>query len=89
MASKQPWKEKGMTKDQWMTEEIAEAVEAGKSWQGETVDLSDPNRPPTCIEVDFPIIPINEIAALEASSGAAKKPIYKMTKWWARPALYP
>ncbi len=84
MAADQPWKAKGMNKDEWLAEEVAKAVGAGKPWNCETVDFSDPNRPPTCIEVDFPIIPINQIASLEASSGAAKKPIYQMSKWWAR-----
>ena len=31
-------------------------------------------RPKTCLEIDFPIMPINSIAAIEASSGATKKP---------------
>ncbi|NCC36308.1 MAG: DUF1156 domain-containing protein, partial [Chloroflexia bacterium] len=60
---------------------VAKAVGAGKPWACETVDFSDPDRPPTCIEVDFPIIPINEIAAIEDNAG---KPIYQMSKWWAR-----
>ena len=47
-------------------------------------DFTDPNRRPTCLEADFPIAQINALAALEASSGAAKKPIYSMSKWWAR-----
>lgn len=47
-------------------------------------DFADPNRRPTCLEADFPIAQINALAALEASSGAAKKPIYSMSKWWAR-----
>ena len=47
-------------------------------------DFSDPNRRKTCLEVDFPIAPINALARLEATSGAAKKPIYQMSKWWAR-----
>jgi len=81
MATDQPWKDKGMTKDEWLAEEVAKAVGAGKPWKCETVDFSDPNRPPTCIEVDFPIIPINQIAAIEGNAG---KPIYQMSKWWAR-----
>jgi putative DNA methylase len=47
----------------------------------ETVDFSDPNRPKTCLEVDFPILKVNEIAAIETN---ATKPIYMMSKWWAR-----
>lgn len=81
MATDQPWKAKGMKKDEWLKGEVAKAVGAGKPWECETVDFSDPNRPPTCIEVDFPIIPINQIAAIEGNAG---KPIYQMSKWWAR-----
>ncbi|MCM8857685.1 MAG: DUF1156 domain-containing protein [Candidatus Thiodiazotropha sp.] len=81
MAKEQPWKAKGLKKDEWLKEEVAKAVGAGKPWDCETVDFSDPNRPPTCIEVDFPIIPINQIAAIEGNAG---KPIYQMSKWWAR-----
>lgn len=81
MAKEQPWKAKGMKKEEWLAAEVAKAVGAGNPWQCETVDFSDPNRPPTCIEVDFPIIPINQIAAIEGNAG---KPIYQMSKWWAR-----
>ena len=81
MAVDQPWKTKGMKKDEWLKKEVAKVVNAGKIWNCETVDFSDPNRPPTCIEVDFPIIPINQIAAIEGNAG---KPIYQMSKWWAR-----
>lgn len=61
--------------------DVAELVGAGKRWEMESVDFSDPNRPPTCLEVDFPIVPINEIAQIEGNAG---KPIYQMSKWWAR-----
>lgn len=44
-------------------------------------DFSDPHRPPTCLEVDFPILPINRLAQKETN---ADKPIYQMSKWWAR-----
>lgn len=81
MADDKPWKAKGMNKADWLSEEVAKAVGAGKPWERETVDFSDPDRPPTCIEVDFPIIPINQIAAIEGNAG---KPIYQMSKWWAR-----
>src|SRR4030095_3926006 len=47
----------------------------------ETVDFSDPNRPKTCLEVDFPILPVNQVATIEGNAG---KPIYQMSKWWAR-----
>lgn len=72
------------TKKARLAREVAKAVSAGKSIAFETVDFNDPNRPKTCIEVDFPILPINQIAAVESSSGAATKPIYQMSKWWAR-----
>lgn len=81
MTNRQPWKEEGLTKPEWVAREVAKAVNAGKAWDVETVDFSDPNRPLTCLEVDFPIIPINQIAAIEGNAG---KPIYQMSKWWAR-----
>ena len=71
----------GKSKKELLTEQIAVAVGAGREVAVETVDFSDPNRPKTCLEVDFPIIPINQIAAIEGNSG---KPIYQMSKWWAR-----
>lgn len=55
--------------------------EAAEKYKLETVDFSDPSRPKTCIEVDFPILQVNEIAAIETN---ATKPIYIMSKWWAR-----
>lgn len=72
------------TKAQRIAEEIAQAVQAGKAAQVDVVDFSDPDRPPTCLEVDFPILPINELAKVESSSGSGRKPIYAMSKWWAR-----
>lgn len=81
MAKAQPWKDEGIKKAEWVAKEVAKAVNAGKQWDLETVDFSDPNRPLTCLEVDFPIIPINQIAAIEGNAG---KPIYQMSKWWAR-----
>jgi adenine-specific DNA methylase len=44
-------------------------------------DFSNPKRPKTCLEVDFPVMPINALSALEGNAG---KPIYQMSKWWAR-----
>lgn len=44
-------------------------------------DFSDPKRRKTCLEVDFPIAPINALSKLEGNAG---KPIYQMSKWWAR-----
>jgi putative DNA methylase len=64
-----------------LAQEIAKAVGAGRPMSVETVDFSDPNRPKTCIEVDFPILAINQIAQIEGNAG---KPIYQMSKWWAR-----
>lgn len=72
------------TKKERIAQEVARAVGAGKPVAMETVDFSDPNRPKTCLEVDFPILSINALSAIEASSGGTKKPIYQMSKWWAR-----
>lgn len=74
-------KTKAKSKKERVAEQIAVAVGAGHEIAVETVDLSDPNRPKTCLEVDFPIIPVNQIANIE---GNASKPIYQMSKWWAR-----
>jgi hypothetical protein len=62
-------------------QEVARAVGAGKAVALETVDFNDPNRPKTCLEVDFPILPVNQVAIIEGNAG---KPIYQMSKWWAR-----
>ena len=72
------------TKKELVQQQVAKTVGAGKAAALETVDFNDPNRPKTCLEVDFPILPVNQIAAVESSSGAATKPIYQMAKWWAR-----
>src|SRR5947199_6656613 len=69
------------TKKQDVAEEIARAVGAGRPVAIETVDFNDPARPKTCLEVDFPILPINHVAVIEGNAG---KPIYQMSKWWAR-----
>lgn len=69
------------TKKQVLEERIIKAVGAGKEIDVETVDFSDPNRPKTILEVDFPILPVNQVAAIEGNAG---KPIYQMSKWWAR-----
>jgi putative DNA methylase len=77
----------GQSSKQWTDEgprvakAVADAVGAGKAVQVETVDFNDPNRPKTCLEVDFPILPVNQVAAIEGNAG---KPIYQMSKWWAR-----
>ncbi|MBY4597994.1 DUF1156 domain-containing protein [bacterium BD-1] len=69
------------TKKQLLAQEVAKAVAAGKAVALETVDFNDPNRPKTCLEVDFPILPVNQVAIIEGNAG---KPIYQMSKWWAR-----
>lgn len=69
------------TKKEQLALEVAKAVGAGKVVAMETVDFNDPNRPKTCLEVDFPILPVNQVAIIE---GNASKPIYQMSKWWAR-----
>lgn len=53
----------------------------GKAVRLPVPDFSDPNRPKTCLEVNFPIVPINALSNLEGNAG---KPIYQMSKWWAR-----
>jgi len=69
------------TKKEQLAQEVAKAVGAGKAVAMETVDFNDPNRPKTCLEVDFPILPVNQVAIIEGNAG---KPIYQMSKWWAR-----
>lgn len=69
------------SKKEQLAQEIAKAVGAGKPVALETVDFSDPNRPKTCLEIDFPILPINQVSVIEGNAG---KPIYQMSKWWAR-----
>ncbi len=56
----------------------------GKAIRLPVPDFSDPNRRPTCLEADFPIVQINAVASVEASTGPAKKPVYQVAKWWAR-----
>jgi len=53
----------------------------GKAIRLKAPDFSDPNRPLTCLEADFPIAQINALSNLEGNAG---KPIYQMSKWWAR-----
>ena len=70
-----------LTKTEQIAAEVAKAVGAGRAMAVDTVDFSDPHRPKTCLEVDFPILPVNRVAQIE---GNASKPIYQMSKWWAR-----
>ncbi len=72
---------KQKTKAEALADEIREVVGAGRPVAVETVDFSDPDRPLTCLEVDFPIIPVNQVAIIEGNAG---KPIYQVSKWWAR-----
>jgi hypothetical protein len=44
----------------------------GKAIRLPVPDFSDPDRPPVCLEVDFPIAPINALSNLEGNAG---KPI--------------
>jgi putative DNA methylase len=65
---------------------VSISAEAGPRNLGKAVkvtvpDFSNPHRPKTCLEVDFPIVPINALSKLEGNAG---KPIYQMSKWWAR-----
>ena len=69
------------TQKQLIQQQVAHAVGAGRAVALETVDFNDPNRPRTCLEVDFPILPVNQVAVIEGNAG---KPIYQMSKWWAR-----
>jgi putative DNA methylase len=73
----------GKTKAQRVAD-VARAVGAGRSVQLDIVDFGDPKRPKTCLEVDFPILPVNQIAAIEGKGSGALKPIYQVSKWWAR-----
>lgn len=72
---------KNSTKAEQIAEQIAHAVGAGRTVAVETVDFGDPQRPKTCLEVDFPILPVNQVAWIEGNAG---KPVYQMSKWWAR-----
>lgn len=45
------------------------------------VDFSRRDRELTCLEKDFPIVPVNELSDVEGNAG---KSIYQMSKWWAR-----
>jgi hypothetical protein len=62
-------------------EQQAGPLNLGKAVKVAVPDFSNPKRPKTCLEVDFPIVPINALSRLEGNAG---KPIYQMSKWWAR-----
>ncbi|MBP6702580.1 MAG: DUF1156 domain-containing protein [Vicinamibacteria bacterium] len=69
------------SKAEILLDDVSTLVGARKKKVLEGVDFSDPNRPKSCLEVDFPILPINEVAVIE---GNADKPIYQVSKYWAR-----
>jgi len=68
-------KSKADTKAEHLPEKLGKAIKLP------VPDFSDPNRKPTCLEEDFPIAQINALSNLEGNAG---KPIYQMSKWWAR-----
>jgi putative DNA methylase len=70
-----------LTKFEQIAAEVAKAIGPGRAVTVETVNFNDPHRPKTCLEVDFPILPVNRVAQIEGNAG---KPIYQMSKWWAR-----
>jgi hypothetical protein len=41
----------------------------GKAVKVKVPDFTDPKRPKTCLEVDFPIVPINALSRLEGNAG--------------------
>lgn len=52
-----------------------------KAVKSRVPDFNSQQRAQTCLEVNFPIVPINRLAQQEGNAG---KPIYQMSKWWAR-----
>ena len=46
------------TKKELLQQQVAKAVVSGKAVALDTVDFNDPNRPKTCLEVDFPILAV-------------------------------
>ena len=74
-------KKSNKPKAEQVLEAVSALLEAGNPQMLEGLDFSDPNRPKSCLEVDFPILPINEVAVIE---GNADKPIYQVSKYWAR-----
>jgi putative DNA methylase len=79
--STEPLEAVKQSKAERVAEAVAQAVHAGEPAALPTVDFADPARPKTCLEVDFPILPVNQVAVIE---GNASKPIYQLSKWWAR-----
>src|SRR6516162_9813652 len=58
-----------------------ERLNLGKAIRLPVPDFNNPDRAPVSLEVDFPVTPVNALSNLEGSAG---KPIYQMSKWWAR-----
>ena len=58
-----------------MSEHLTKAVKSHVS------AFDDKERAPSCLEINFPIVPINRLARQEGNAG---KPVYQMSKWWAR-----
>ena len=75
----QELKKSGKTTTEKTSQHLPEKL--GKAVRLPVPDFNDPNRQPTCLEVDFPITQINALSNLEGNAG---KPIYQMSKWWAR-----
>ncbi|BAW79627.1 hypothetical protein TAO_0257 [Candidatus Nitrosoglobus terrae] len=65
------------TEKQLLAQKVATVVDIGKAVALETMDFNDPNCPKTCLEVDFLILPVNQMAIIESNAG---KPIYQMSK---------
>jgi hypothetical protein len=64
-----------------VVEDLSGPPNLGKAVKVTVPDFANRKRPKTCLEVDFPIVPINALSRLEGNAG---KPIYQMSKWWAR-----
>src|ERR1700730_5260268 len=73
-----------LTKAEQIVADMAEVLGAGRPVAVDTVDFNDPHRPKTCLEIDFPIVSVNRLASVEGKGSGALKPIYQMSKWWAR-----
>jgi len=58
-----------LTKTEEIAAEVAKAIGAGRAVAVETVDFNDPYRPKTCLEVDFPILPVNASPRSKATPG--------------------
>lgn len=74
-AKKRPRKTRTRKNAEFLPEKLGKAIRLP------VPDFSDPGRKPTCLEADFPIAQINALSNLEGNAG---KPIYQMSKWWAR-----